>query len=139
MSIMFDHENAESLIQQSLLGGNNGLSGEKADVDLVEKEFKRREEERRPLELQWQLNIAFVEGNQYMDINAAGMELVEIPEMYPWQEREVFNHIAPIIETREAKLSRMRTILKVRPGTGEQADLRASKIGSQLLHNIYNG
>ncbi len=140
MSIMFDQGKAgiESMIQQSLLGGAEGLNGEKADVDLVEKEFKRREEERRPLELQWQLNIAFVEGNQYMDINAAGMELVEIPEMYPWQEREVFNHIAPIIETREAKLSRMRTILKVRPGTGEQADLRASKIGSQLLHNIYN-
>jgi hypothetical protein len=107
-------------------------------VAFVEKEFKRREEERRPLELQWRLNAAFLEGNQYVDINTAAGTIDEIPPLYPWQEREVFNHIAPIVETRIAKLSRMRPILKVRPGSGEQQDIRASKICSQLISNVYN-
>ena len=53
---------------------------EESLVDLVDKEFKRREEERRPFELQWQLNIAFVEGNQYCDINPATMAIEEIPK-----------------------------------------------------------
>lgn len=115
----------------------NPLNNEEL-VAFVEKEFKRREEERRPIELQWRLNVAFIEGNQYVDINTAAMALDEIPPMYPWQEREVFNHVAPIVETRIAKLSRMRPILKVRPGSGEQQDIRASKIGSQLISNVYN-
>ena len=52
-------------------------------VDFVEKEFKRREDERRSLELQWRLNVAFVEGNQYLEINSAGGDLGNVPEMYP--------------------------------------------------------
>ena len=106
---------------------------EESLVDLVDKEFKRREEERRPFELQWQLNIAFAEGNQYCDINPATMAIEEIPKFYWWEEREVINHIAPIVETRIAKLSRMRPILKARPGSDEQSDVRAAKVGSQLL------
>ncbi len=104
---------------------------------FVDKEYKRRQDERRPFELQWRLNNAFLEGNQYVDINPVSMALDEIPKLYWWQEREVFNHIAPNIETRVAKLSRMRPILRTRPGTGEQEDIRSAKVGSQLLKNTY--
>ena len=106
-------------------------------IDLVEKEFTRRQTERRPIELQWRMNLAFIEGNQYIDINPIAMELNEIPPLFDWQEREVFNHIAPAVETRIAKLNRLRPILKVRPGTGDTEDVRAAKVGTMLLHNIY--
>lgn len=104
-------------------------------ISFVEKEFAQREKDRRPYELQWRLNIAFIEGNQHIDINTATMALDETPKMYWWQEREVFNHVAPTIETRVAKLSRMQPILRTRPGTNEQEDLRSSKVGTQILQN----
>jgi len=108
-----------------------------AIVAMIQKEFKRRQDERRPFELQWRLNQAFLEGNQYVDINPVSMALDEIPKMFWWQEREVFNVVAPNIEMRSAKLGRMRPILKCRPGTGEQQDVRSAKVGTQLLKNIY--
>lgn len=106
-------------------------------VTFVENEFKRRQNERRPFELQWRMNIAFLEGNQFVDINPIALDLQEIPQLYEWQEREAFNQIAPAIELRIAKLNRMRPILKTRPGTNAQEDVRAAKVGTALLKNIY--
>jgi len=107
-------------------------------INLVNDEFKRRQQERMPFELIWRLCIAFIEGNQYLDINPAVQTLEEVPKLFWWQEREVFNQIGAITETRIAKLSRMRPILKTRPGTDAQEDIRSAKVGSQLLKNIYN-
>ena len=106
-------------------------------VSFVEEEFARRRDERRPFELQWQLNTAFIEGNQFCEINPVGMSIQEIPKLYDWQEREPFNQISPIIETRIARLSRMRPILKARPGTNSMKDIRAAKVGTHLLKNYY--
>ena len=106
-------------------------------VSFVDNEFKRRRDERRPFELQWRMNIAFLEGNQFVDINPVALDLQEIPPLYEWQEREAFNQIAPAVELRIAKLNRMRPILKTRPGTNEQEDIRAAKVGTALLRNIY--
>ncbi len=107
-------------------------------VNYVDNEFERRRNERRPFELQWRLNMAFIDGNQYMDINAAIMDLFEIPKLYWWQEREVFNHCAPIIETRIARTSRMQPILKVRPATSEDYDLSGAKVETRLLDYFLN-
>lgn len=106
-------------------------------VSFVNKEHARREQERLPWELQWRINIAFIEGRQYLDINPAAQTLQEIPKYYVWQEREVFNQIAPIVETRIARIARLRPILKARPGTNEQKDIRAAKVGSAVLKDIY--
>lgn len=124
-------------------GGQGGQPGgppvyDEELVGHVEKEFKRRQDERRPFELQWRLNLAFLDGNQYLDINTASMALEEMPVLYDWQEREVFNHIAPNIETRISKLKRVRSVLKVRPGTDDQADLHSAKVSTHILRNNYN-
>lgn len=110
---------------------------EGALVSFVDEEFTRRREERMPFELQWRLNIAFIEGNQFMDINPVAQILQEIPKLYFWQEREPFNQVAPIIETRIARMSRMRPILKARPGTNSVEDMRSAKISTHLLRNFY--
>lgn len=105
-------------------------------VDFVEGEFKRRQKERIPFELQWRLNIAFIEGNQYVQINEVAQTLDRVSEDYWWEEREVFNHIAPNIEARQARLGKMRPVLKVRPGSAEKSDIRATKVSTQLLLTI---
>lgn len=101
----------------------SGLFGQKDEVphykedlvDLVDREFKRRQDERKAFELQMRLNLAFYEGNQYLEINTAANSLVEQPVLTDYSEREVFNNIAPNIETRISKLKRIRPALTVRP------------------------
>ena len=122
---------------KNIFGGNEPVYDDDL-VGFVEREYKRRVEERRPFELQWRLNQCFYEGNQYIDINTASWSLEEQPILYDWQEREVFNHIAPNIETRISKLKRVRSILKCSPGTSEQADLHSAKVGTMLLKQNYN-
>lgn len=104
-------------------------------VEFVKREFQRRRSERLPQELQWRLNIAFIEGQQYMDINTERNDLVETQSIAWWEHREVFNHIAPIVETRIARLGKMEPELGVRPATGEMKDLASAKIGKKILHN----
>ena len=105
-------------------------------IDFVEKEFERRQKERIPFELQWRLNIAFIEGNQYVQINEVAQTLDRIPEDYWYEQREVFNHIAPNIESRQARLGKMRPVLKVRPGSSDKSDIRATKVSTQLLQSV---
>ena len=45
-------------------------------VNEVKQDFLRRREERRPIEQQWKLNINYVMGNQYCEIDPKG-EIVE--------------------------------------------------------------
>jgi len=105
-------------------------------IQLVEDEFARRQTERRPFELQWRLNLAFLDGNQYIDIDPHSNELVEIPKVAAWQEREVFNHIAPIVETRVSRLMRAQPTLKARPATEEAEDLASAKVCTRLMQQI---
>lgn len=107
-------------------------------VSLVEQEFTRRRQERLPWELQWRLNREFVNGNQYLEVNTAAMTLAPVQKLFWWQEREVFNHIAPILETRIARLQRTRPVLKVRPASGDPGDLNAAKVSSRVLAGTYS-
>lgn len=136
-----EDSNAHALMNSEAVE-NQGLDPyEKVDADslvtYVQNEYTRREQERLAYELQWRLNIAFIDGNQYLDINPVAQTIEEIPKFYWWQEREVFNHIAPNIETRISRLSKMRPVMKARPGSNEREDVRRTKVTSQLLKNIY--
>ncbi len=70
-------------------------------VKEVRKDYERRREERKPLELQWRLNMNFYNGNQYAEITPVG-DIEQYGKQYFWQEREVYNHIASIIEDRKS-------------------------------------
>ena len=76
-------------------------------VAEITADFKKRQEARRSVELNWRLNMNFVVGNQFAQISSKG-DIEESGKEYFWQEREVFNHIAPILETRLAKLGRVK-------------------------------
>lgn len=101
-------------------------------VSEVKEDFYRRREERRVLERQWNLNMNYLAGNQYCEISPTG-DLLEEESYYYWQNRNVYNHVAPIIETRLAKLSRVRPDMSVRAAGREDSDLKAAKIASDIL------
>ncbi len=100
---------------------------------FVEDEYQSRRETRLPFELQWRLNTEFLNGNQYLDIEPSSLSIQEIPKLNWHSEREVFNQIAPIFETRVAQLSRTSPILKVRPASQDDSDIGAAKVSSSLL------
>lgn len=105
-------------------------------IDEVRKDFETRQNARKHLELQWQLNINFVLGNQYCDIMPNG-EIQDLDKRYFWQERQVFNHLAPILETRLAKLNRVRPKMTVLPATDNDSDIYAAKLSTMLLNSAY--
>jgi len=95
--------------------------------------FEARRAERSALELQWQLNLNFLLGNQYCDMDLRTHRVVDIEKQYEWSQREVFNHIAPIIEARLAKLGQVRPGMNVLPASDDSDDLAASRVCNMLL------
>ena len=105
------------------------------DDDLVKQvtsDFERRREMRRNIENNWLLNINFLFGNQHSEITPTG-DITDFGKQYFWQEREVYNHIAPIIETRLAKLARVKAGVSVRPATDDDIDIKSAKFASRVL------
>lgn len=106
-------------------------------VAEVRSDYETRASERRQFESQWQLNANFVIGNQYCRIGVRG-EVEDTEKDYYWQEREVFNHIATILETRLAKLSRVRPRMSVLPASGDDGDIKTAKASGKILESAYN-
>ena len=72
----------------------------------ITQDFLQRREERRKAENGWLLNMNFFSGNQYCDVSPFG-GLIEEDKRFYWQSRRVFNHIAPTVDSRIAKLEKM--------------------------------
>ena len=108
-------------------------------VKSVLKDFEIRQLERKSFESTWQLNINFFLGNQYCFISPTG-DIVDSGKQYFWQEKEVYNHIANIIELRQSKLSRVRPSLTVVPFSDDERDIACAKTSKMILkavsHNI---
>lgn len=112
---------------------NNGiLTPEERLAAEVQNDFLRRQQERRGLERNWQMNMNFVGGNQYFGFDAKG-EMAEEEKEFFWQEKLVFNHVAAIIDTRLSKLSRIRPVLTVRAASDEESDRHSAFLSSAIL------
>lgn len=111
------------------------MTAERLIADEVERDFQKRREERRFTERGWLLNMNFVNGNQYCDLDAKG-ELAEESKEFFWQERRVFNHVAPIIDSRLSKLSRIRPALAVRSASDDEKDRHAAQLASAILSAV---
>lgn len=107
----------------------------RALVAEIQADFAARQEMRRTLERGWQLNMNFLSGNQYCDISPQG-ELEEEDAEFYWQSRSCFNHIAPTIDTRLARLSKVRPTLNVRAFSDSEADLKTARLCSGILKSV---
>ncbi len=106
-------------------------------VNEVVRDYIKRREERRSLEAQWQLNINFMMGNQYSYISSNG-GLREDEKQYFWQEKEVFNHIAPIVETRISKICSNTPNVTVVPASSDEGDVESAKLSKDILSSVAN-
>ena len=108
------------------------LKLQKEIAESIYNDYIARRENRRSLERQWRLNLNYVAGNQYCEITPTG-EVQQEEKYYGWQSRSVFNHIAPIMDTRLAKLSRVRPTMSVRAVSSEEGDLKSAVVSSDIL------
>ncbi|MDR2201275.1 MAG: hypothetical protein LBP26_00695 [Clostridiales bacterium] len=125
-------------------GQKNSRGGESANggqirfteelIASVTADYNARAQARRNFEAQWQLNSNFVLGNQFCSVAPSG-EIEDGERGYYWQEREVFNHLAPILETRLAKLNRVRPRMNVRPASSDDDDIKTGKLAAKILNS----
>ena len=104
--------------------------------DVID-DFHKRQIDRKSFDSIWQVNMNFLLGNQYCNIGYGGL-LEEQDKQYFWQEREVFNHIAPIYDVRFAKLSKIKPKMTVIPATTDERDVKTAKVSKKILSAVYN-
>lgn len=98
----------------------------------VTQDFQKRREQRRAIENNWLLNMQFYAGNQYCDVAPFG-SIVEEEKRFYWQNKRVFNHIAPMVESRISKLEKLKPELHVRAFSDEDGDVKAAKLATGVL------
>ncbi len=105
-------------------------------VKQVTADFERRQKERLPFERQWELNLNFLRGNQYCSIDKRG-EVSEDDKEFFWQSREVYNHIATIVETRLAKFARVTPSISVMPKSDDDQDVLRATLAEKLVAEAF--
>lgn len=107
--------------------------------DIIKKvleDLEKRKQERSILEQQWTLNANFLVGNQYCEINPYRGDIEQLEPVYDWLERETFNQIAPLIETRIANLKKLSFKMRVNPATNELDDYAKAETATSVLQHI---
>ena len=104
-------------------------------VKEIAADFARRRAARRMLERGWELNMNFVSGNQFCDITPSG-ELEEEAATFYWQSRRCFNHIAPTLDTRLARLAKVRPSLEVRAFSDADDDMKTARLCTSILRSV---
>lgn len=114
--------------------GKDGETLYKEDIiSKINEDLQKRKTERQILEQQWTLNANFLVGNQYCEINTYRGDIEQLEPVYDWLERETFNQIAPLIETRIANLKKINYMMKVKPATNELKDYDKAETSTKIL------
>ena len=96
-------------------------------------ELEKRRGQRSSLERQWTLNANFLVGNQYCEVQPYTGEIEQLEPVYNWLNRETFNNIAPLIQTRIANLKKINYMMKVKPATNELDDYAKAEVSTSVL------
>lgn len=102
-------------------------------IHKVLEELEKRRGQRSSLERQWTLNANFLVGNQYCEVNPYRGDIEQLEPVYDWLEREAFNKIAPLVQTRIANLKKINYMMKVKPATNELDDYAKAEISTSVL------
>lgn len=110
-------------------------------IGMIEDKLSEAKKERHPWELQWELNSNFLVGNQFVDINVGSGTIEEYSKAHEYEEREVYNQIEPLIETRIANLESITYAMTVKPATDELVDIQRARVATALLrhHQVATG
>lgn len=105
-------------------------------IHNILEELETRRVQRSPLERQWTLNANFLVGNQYCEVRPYTGEIEQLEPVYSWLNRETFNNIAPLIQTRIANLKKINYMMKVKPATNELDDYAKAEVSTSVLQYV---
>lgn len=105
-------------------------------ISDIRKRYDERKDRKCNFDLQNRLNINFFNGEQFTRISPFMNDIEEMDPLCSWEERNVFNEIAPSVETRLAILSKRKNILKNRPASAGSEDRTSAKIGNKILASM---
>ncbi len=136
---------------KNLFSGKEGESDERELIDVddegrqlykediiadILQDLEQRKTARAALDNQWRINANFLVGNQYCDFNPYSHEIEQLEPVYDWLERETFNQIAPLIDTRIANLKKINYRMKVKPRTNELDDWAKAETSTTILQYL---
>lgn len=104
-------------------------------IHNILEDLEKRRGQRSSLERQWTLNANFLVGNQYCGIRPYTGEIEQLEPVYGWLNRETFNNIAPLIQTRIANLKKINYMMKVKPATNELDDYAKAEVSTSVLQH----
>lgn len=105
-------------------------------IHNILEELEKRRGQRSSLERQWTLNANFLVGNQYCEVRPYTGEIEQLKPVYEWLNRETFNNIAPLIQTRIANLKKINYMMKVKPATNELDDYAKADVSTSVLQHL---
>ena len=136
---------------KNLFSGKEGETDERELIDVddegrqlykediiadILQDLEQRKTARAALDNQWRINANFLVGNQYCDFNPYSHEIEQLEPVYDWLERETFNQIAPLIDTRIANLKKINYRMKVKPRTNELDDWAKAETSTTILQYL---
>jgi hypothetical protein len=113
-----------------------GKPDDQSLVSDVNDKFTKWRTSRRPHEIQWFLNAAFVRGLQYVQWNDATSRL-EMKDTPTHRQRLVVNRILPKYKARQAKFLKNRTVPVVVPSTTDREDKMDARATQKALEYLY--
>ena len=102
-------------------------------ISNILNDLEKRRSEKVALERQWTLNANFLIGNQYCGIHPYTTDIEQLEKLYEWMNRETFNNIAPLIQTRIANLKKLNYMMRVNPATNELSDFAKAEVSTSVL------
>lgn len=102
--------------------------------------FERSAKAKRALEQQWLLNIAFIAGDQLVNVNRHTGALDRVNTEYDpeWVVRIVDNRILPIYRTMTSKLTKNKPMPSAKAHSREESDIQAARAAVKLEENNWN-
>lgn len=108
-------------------------------VSWVKSEYEKAKQARKQEELDWYLQLAFYNGNQYHEWSKVNNnQVLQEPPNPQGSPRITINRIEPIIRTEIAKTSSGRPTATVVPASNDDEDLMAAQAAEQVWQAMYD-
>ena len=127
---------SEAILQNDALAEGIREEFERAVISDIKQKYNKRKQQKQGMELTWRLCMSFYNGDQFTYIDPSAGDLREMPLQTTWEERNTFNEIAPIMETRAAALSKRKNKMRNRPASSSAEDRTSAKIGNKVLASV---
>jgi len=105
----------------------------------IQNKFEKTRDARQKEERQWNINLAFYNGNQWIRPYSNGTPnsgLLGTPQSGSNRTRNTFNRIKPVVRTEMSKFIAQKPGASVIPATDEDDDILAAQAGAQAWESV---